>query len=256
MFLTRSEEKGLITQYYKTIDFRICRVADWSIMVFSTTPKNETDSDGDVIESTYFAWHIDHAFAQKIIENPAAFQASLLSKSTKKDPDFSLSTQDALEKLTKIREEVKNGEREANIDPDFENMLKGQKMKGIEHLIQEFGNPPVFSKVKFWQVMLAFFSYPFGVAWFMVGDRKGGTRMLGALGIGLVAMALFMPLGIPFMAYMVINVFVFYFKLFLGRVRDKEGKTVLTKGRQKEIAKEIETYNRYQKELAGGSVNE
>lgn len=74
--------------------------------------------------------------------------------------------------------------------------------------------------------------------------------MLAAMGIGLVATALFMPLGIPFLAFMVINVFVFCGKLFLGRVRDKEGKTVNTKGRQKEIAKEIETYNRYQKELA------
>ncbi len=249
MYFNRLEEQGLVKRYYAGRGFKICRIADWSIMVIDMVGEQHYDADGEEDYITYKAWYLDLDTAQKIIKNNTAFSALMTSKQTAREPDMIISTADGIEVLSAIKEEIRNGTRECMIDPLLEKELKGVHMDSIKPYVDLYGNPPKFTDKKYWAIMLSFFLYPLGLPWFLSGNKRGGFIMLGTMVVGTFLSIIFMPLIFVAMAFLVINVFVFYFKLFFGMIKDEKGLPVITKKRQKEIARMIELYNKYKSEL-------
>ncbi len=90
----------------------------------------------------------------------------------------------------------------------------------------------------------------------MVGDRRGGLMQAGVVLFGSVLSVAFLPILIAVVAFAIINMGAFYVRLFGEKVRDDEGKIVIAKKRQSYIAAEIEKYNQYKKDIAGGAENE
>lgn len=248
MIFKELENRGLIKQYYVCPEFRICRVADHSIMAIWSRGDHTYDSDGDISSTTYMAWNIDREFGQKIIENNALFVATLVSKQTARVPDMKLCTNDAVSFLSKVRDEVASGTRPCIIDPEFENSLKKIHMNEIEKTVAIYGDPPAFSNRKVWMIVLSFLLYPLGLPWFMAGDRKGGVISLGLLVIFGV-LTVVMPLAFAFLIFVVVRVFVFYYKLFTGKIKDENGLPILTKAKQTQIIAMIDQYNAYKMEF-------
>lgn len=261
IFLNKLIEKGLVTEYYRCPSFSICRVADWSMMAFSSAvdTKEEHDSDSyTTLSFTCYAWHVDKEFAEKLMANNALFNATLLSKKESKEPDLVLwdfedpqyvppETKHYLAQLEEIRGEVHAGTRECMIDPELEKVLKRHVVGNLENLVEEYGNPPVFSNKSKGITYLLCLLYPLGLPWFYIGQTLIGAAMLGGMVIGCI---------IPFLLYVVIaveviHVFVFFFRLLFEKVKDKDGRTILSKARQNYIVKEIERYNAYCADLKG-----
>ena len=249
MFFDELEKKGLVKIYYRCNQFTICRLADWTIMAFLNNGKQYYDEDGDVSNTVYFGWKIDLEFARKIIANNAVFAATLLSKQTSRAEDLKLATADGAAVLEKIRQEIRQGTRKTEIDGALEKELKSVRLKDLEHWVQEYGNPPVFTRKKYWTIMLSFFLYPIGLPWFMAGNTKGGLFELGVMLLSTVLSVVFPPAIFIGMPVMVIHVFIFYFKLWTGKIKDNEGRPVITKAKQKKIAGYIHEYNAYKAEL-------
>lgn len=255
IFLNKLIEKGLVTEYYRCPSFSICRVADWSLMVFSSVVDTKQEHDTDsytTLSFNCFAWHIDKDFAQKIMENNALFNATLLSKKETREPDLVFwdfedpqyvppETKHYLAMLEEIRDEVKIGTRESMIDSDLEIILKKHTVADLEKYVKEYGNPPVFSEKKKWLAYLLCLLYPLGLPWFYIGQPIIGAAMLAGVILG----GLLMFLLIPVMIVEVIFVFIFFFRLLGNTIRDKDGRIILSKKEQIRITKEIERYNKY-----------
>lgn len=255
IFLNKLIEKDYITEYYRCPSFSICRVADWSLMVFAniTDKKEEHDADSyTVLYSKFFAWHIDKEFAEKIMANNAVFNATMLSKKDAREPDLVLwdfddsknvpaATKRFDAQLKEIREEVSLGTRECIIDPELELILKKHVVGNLEKLVEEYGNPPVFSEKKKWLAYLFCLLYPLGIPWFYIGKPIIGVAMFAGAIIG----GLLLFLLIPVMVIEVTYLFIFFFKLLSNKIKDKEGRTILSKAEQTRITKEIERYNAY-----------
>lgn len=255
IFLNKLIEKGLVTEYYRCSSFSICRVADWSLMAFSSSVDTKEEHDTDfytTLSSTCYAWHIDKEFAEKIMANNALFNATLSSKKESREPDLVLwdfddpkyappETKHYLALLEEIRNNVKSGTLETMIDSDLEIILKKHVIGNIEKYVEEYGNPPVFSKKKKWLAYLLCLLYPLGLPWFYIGKPIIGAAMLAGVILG----GLLVFLLIPVVVVEVILVFIFFFKLLGNTIRDKEGRIILSKKEQNRIAKEIERYNKY-----------
>lgn len=108
----------LWTEYYWAQHFAIGRVADWSLMAVSTSCIEVNGVRG------YAAWHIDREFAEKTINNNLSFLTTLISNTNKDDADLFIRADGGVEDLTKLRDEVQNGQKESFIDPELEEMLK------------------------------------------------------------------------------------------------------------------------------------
>lgn len=113
----------LWVEYYRGDCFSIGRVADWSLMVVLSGGFSEYDEEGAITVTNYYAWHIDRAYAEKIIDNNRVFTADLSSKTFDRDADLIIRTRDAVQVLSAIRDEVAAGTRECRIDSGLEEEL-------------------------------------------------------------------------------------------------------------------------------------
>lgn len=113
----------LWVEYYRGDGFSIGRVADWSLMVVLAGGSFEYGEDGEILSTNHLAWHIDKAYAERIIANNSIFLADLSSKTFDREPDFIICSKDAVELLSTVRDEVKNGTKESLIDSELEEML-------------------------------------------------------------------------------------------------------------------------------------
>ena len=217
-----------IQEFFSGMEYTVCLVANWDLMVVSLGQKSDPEDDENYIFYMK-CWHLDAEYTKQLLANPKYFQARQVSKTHSNTPDLEIYN---LAQLDTIAQEVAQGIRPVVIDPEALALVKSRYASANNALLDQYGPDPKFSEKKVSTALLLSILYPLGVNWFYVGKPLMGVLAIASL--FLVGIAL--PLGL--IAAMGLLVY-FLVQLLGGKMTDPQGLPILTAGRQMQIRKAI-----------------